>query len=46
MKWFEKHPMSMIVVGILGVSLSAIFVKYSQAPSVGKKKAERSPVLR
>ena len=26
--------MSMIVVGILGVSLSAIFVKYSQAPSV------------
>ena len=34
MKWFEKHPMSMIVVGILGVSLSAIFVKYSQAPSV------------
>lgn len=34
MKWFEKHPMSMIVVGILGVSLSAIFVKYSQAPAV------------
>jgi len=33
MKYLEKHPMIMIVVGILGISLSAIFVKYSQAPS-------------
>ena len=34
MKYIEKHPMVMIVIGILGISLSAIFVKYSQAPSV------------
>ena len=33
MKIIEKHPMIMIVVGILGISLSSIFVKYSQAPS-------------
>jgi len=33
MKYIEKHPMIMIVVGIVGISLSAIFVKYSQAPS-------------
>ena len=33
MKYIEKHPMIMIVVGILGISLSAIFVKYSTAPS-------------
>lgn len=33
MKYIEKHPMSMIVVGIIGISLSSIFVKYSQAPS-------------
>lgn len=33
MKYLEKHPMIMIVVGILGISVSAIFVKYSQAPS-------------
>ena len=33
MKFFEKHPMLMIVIGILGISLSAIFVKYSDAPS-------------
>ena len=33
MKYFEKHPMGMILVGILGISLSSIFVKYSQAPS-------------
>ena len=33
MKYLEKHPMIMIVIGVLGVSLSAIFVKYSQAPS-------------
>ena len=33
MKYIEKHPMIMIVIGILGISLSAIFVKYSAAPS-------------
>ncbi len=33
MKYIERHPMIMIVVGILGISLSAIFVKYSTAPS-------------
>lgn len=33
MKVLEKHPMIMIVIGILGISLSAIFVKYSEAPS-------------
>lgn len=34
MKFFEKHPMIMIVIGVIGISLSAIFVKYSTAPSV------------
>lgn len=33
MKYLEKHPMIMIVVGVLGISLSSIFVKYSNAPS-------------
>jgi len=33
MKYLEKHPMIMIVVGIFGISLSSIFVKYSAAPS-------------
>lgn len=33
MKYIEKHPMIMIVVGLLGVSLSAIFVRLSDAPS-------------
>ena len=33
MKYIEKHPMIMIVVGIMGISLSAIFVKFSDAPS-------------
>ena len=33
MKIIEKHPMIMIAVGVLGISLSSIFVKYSQAPS-------------
>ena len=32
MKFLEKHPMIMIVIGIIGISLSAIFVKYSEAP--------------
>ena len=33
MKYLEKHPMIMIVVGVIGISLSAIFVRYSTAPS-------------
>ena len=33
MKYLEKHPMIMIIVGILGISMSAIFVKFSTAPS-------------
>ncbi len=33
MKYLEKHPMLMIVMGIIGISVSAIFVRYSQAPS-------------
>jgi len=34
MKYIEKHPMLMIVIGVIGISLSAIFVKYSTAPAV------------
>lgn len=33
MKYLEKHPMIMIVIGIIGISLSAIFVRLSSAPS-------------
>ena len=33
MKTIEKHPMIMIVIGVIGISLSSIFVKYSAAPS-------------
>ena len=33
MRLIEKHPMIMIIVGVLGISMSSIFVKYSQAPS-------------
>lgn len=33
MKYFEKHPMIMIVLGILGISLSSILVRFSQAPA-------------
>ena len=33
MAYFEKHPLIMIVIGILGISLSSIFVKFSAAPS-------------
>ena len=32
-KYIEKHPLIMIVVGVFGISLSSIFVKYSIAPS-------------
>ena len=33
MKYIKKHPIIMIVVGVIGISLSSIFVKYSSAPS-------------
>ena len=32
MKYLEQHPMIVIVLGIMGISLSAIFVRYSEAP--------------
>lgn len=31
---FEKYPFVMLILGVLGISLSAIFVKLSNAPSV------------
>lgn len=34
MDFLEKHPMIMIIIGVIGISLSAIFVRYSEAPSV------------
>lgn len=34
MSFFEKHPMYMIVIGVIGISLSAVIVKYSDAPSI------------
>ena len=34
MRYLEKHPMILIVVGIVGISLSSILVKYAQAPPV------------
>lgn len=33
MKYIEKHPLIMIVVGVIGISLSSILVRYSEAPS-------------
>ena len=33
MTFFEKKPMLMILLGIFGISLSSIFVRYSNAPS-------------
>lgn len=33
MRYLEKHPMIMIVIGVIGISLSSIFVKFSTAPS-------------
>lgn len=33
MRFFEKHPFFMIIIGVFGISLSAIFVRYSDAPS-------------
>ncbi|WP_297212481.1 DMT family transporter [uncultured Flavonifractor sp.] len=31
---FDKHPGAVLLLGVLGVSVSAILVRYSQAPSV------------
>ena len=33
MNYIEKHPLIMIVVGVIGISLSSILVRYSSAPS-------------
>ena len=33
MKFFEKRPMTMLVLGVIGISLSSIFVKFSTAPA-------------
>ena len=33
MKFFEKRPLAMIVLGVIGISLSSIFVKLSTAPA-------------
>ena len=33
MRYFEKHPGIVMVIGILGISLSSIFIKYSTGPS-------------
>ena len=33
MKYFEKHPMVLILIGILGISMSSILIRYSTAPS-------------
>lgn len=33
MKYLEKHPMVMILVGIMGISVSAILIRFSTAPS-------------
>ena len=33
MKYAERYPQVMIVIGVLGIGMSAIFVKYSAAPS-------------
>lgn len=33
MKYIEKHPIIMIAVGIIGISVSSILVRYSSAPS-------------
>ena len=33
MRYMEKHPMAMIILGVLGISVSSILVKFSAAPS-------------
>lgn len=30
----ERHPNSVLLLGVVGISISAILVRYSQAPSV------------
>ncbi len=32
-KYVEKHPFLMIIVGVIGISLSSILVRFSEAPS-------------
>ena len=34
MKRLEKYPMLVLVIGVIGISLSSIFVRFSDAPSV------------
>ena len=34
MKHLEKYPMIVLVIGVIGISLSSIFVRFSAAPSV------------
>ena len=34
MKFFEKYPMLAIAIGVLGISMSSVLVKYADAPSV------------
>ena len=34
MKYIEKHPIIIIIIGILGISVSAVSVRYSTASSV------------
>lgn len=34
MKHLEKYPMLVLVIGVIGISLSSIFVRFSSAPSV------------
>ena len=33
MKFFEKNPIIMLMIGVLGVSVSAILVRLAEAPS-------------
>ena len=33
MKFIEKNPIIMIFIGVIGIGMSAIFVKFSQAPA-------------
>lgn len=33
MRYLEQHPMIMVAIGVMGISLSAILVRYSYAPS-------------
>lgn len=34
MKHLEKHPIPVVIIGVAGAALSAIFVKYSDAPAL------------